>query len=223
MSRETRGIDSCNNEIVWEYHGSKIGFISTILQLIFFNAFIFWMVSDVMKRDIHINDTKVLVALLIFAYVCMTSPYRLLRLLNQKTMYVKGDTLYLARYIGTTSSIPLKFVYITQEKTMAFGVLQKGGSSLIFFDTFGFNKHYLLFHYFSFINPRLFILPLGSNNLDKLYEILSPKDIETYLLNTEEENYLFCKRNVIISCEDVLYPKIDFDKIDRLREEKNNV
>ena len=199
-----------NDDVIWKYRDNRVGFLVTLIHLLIATIFFYYLLIEGINKYLSKSDTSFFMTLmLLFAViVCLYPPYRLIKLLNQKALYLTKENIVLEKHIGKPTIIPLGVSYISNYSSM-WGAIILGMSSVLTFNRIDSKNH----------KKISFILAFGSGNLEELYSYLLPK-IETYLIGLQEKEYIECK--ISLNIDGKMDSRIDFDKIERLRKEKEN-
>ncbi|GAB0173298.1 hypothetical protein [Helicobacter trogontum] len=199
-----------NNDIIWKYRENQVGFLITLIHLLIATIFFCYLLIEGINKYLSKNDTSFFMTLLLLlaATACLYPSYRLIKLLNQKALYLTKKDIVFEKYIGKTIIAPLGVSYISTYSSM-WGAIILGMSSVLTFNRIDSKNH----------KKISFILAFGSGNLEELYSYLLPK-IETYLIGLQEKEYIECK--ISLNIDGKMDSRIDFDKIERLRKEKEN-
>ncbi len=189
-----------------------MGFLISVFLLLFLSIVCCLAIFKGIEKFINNDDADFFMTLLLLfaSLACLYPPYRLLRLLNQKNVYITKDKLFIEKYLGKTIVLPLGTFYTYRISTI-WGFTTGMSSAILLHKIECDNK-------LSFI-IQSFIEPFGTNNLDELYSLLLPK-IEDSLL--ELDNNAYAKLKTQINIVGNINPQIDFNKIDKLREEQSN-
>ena len=206
--QENIKLDSNGDEIVWELETRKNLFfwlwswITKIGLITFCVCFIFMYLSFTKWSDFIILFVLVGVIL----YVSITS----YTTLNLKSMYATKNNFYIKKYFGESISLPLGSFYIA---------LRLGDYS---FQTLAFITRLSIILFIN--NERKYYCELSivKDNFDILEKILK-QHTESYLMSLDQKDYatIFIP-NIKHDINRGYTAKIDFDKIDKLRKEKEN-
>lgn len=203
---ESIKLDSNGDEIIWELERKK-NFL--ICLNIFWSYFVRCGIIGFCLFIVYLAFTRdkdwIFILLFLFAIFTIYSFGKdLLQYLNCKTIYLTEKNLCIKKYIGDDIVLSL-------------------GSFIIYsfwsFKKLSFDTEYAIELFerkkrvYSFLNSF-------NTNIDEIYPILQAY-IENYLINAEERVYLLAKRNGWHKNGTPLN-YLDFDKIDKLRKEKEN-
>ena len=205
---ELKKFDSHSN-IVWKYKRNNINFsISIVLLLIPSIVYFYFLIEGFNKYINRKDDTDFLTALALLAGVaiCLFPPYRLIKFLNQKALYITQENIVFEKYIGKTTIMPSGVLCFYE--IGIFGVFVNGGTTKVIFYRID-SKDY---------EPLLYFIMSG-DELKELYACLLPK-IEAYLIELKEEDYMDCK--LVLNIRERMNRKIDLKKIEKLRKERKN-
>ncbi|RDU58946.1 hypothetical protein CQA53_11725 [Helicobacter didelphidarum] len=207
---ESKKLDSNGDGIVWEYRESQIDFFITLILSLPFAIFFCSLLIEGIHKFSNRNDTSLFMTLLLLfcAFICIYPSYRLIKLLNQKALYLTKENIVVEKYIGKTIIAPLGISYISNYSSI-WGTAIFGMSSELTFYRID-SEHY---------KKISFILAFGCGNIEELYSYLLPK-LETYLIGLQEEEYIECK--IVLNIDGKMDSRIDFNKIERLRKEQEN-
>ena len=205
-----------DEDIIWQLkRKSNVGYFITILHLVFFSYILGWwfpigIIENLINRDLE--TITMALALLVLLFIAPMPIHRLFRLLNQKNIYMTKNNLIFEKYVGKTKKLSLaEPLYIYIDLPFWTGAMIFGGSSEVKFYKMRLNDR------FPFGNVVSFIEVWGGTNIDEIYPYLLPM-IEKCLLNADKNDFLIYKIDLQ---QDELYPKINWDKIDKLREANN--
>lgn len=199
-----------HSDIIWKYRENKAGLFITLIHLIPATIFFCYLLIEGIHKFLNRSDTGLFMTLILLfgAFACLYPLYRLIKLLNQKALYLTSENIVVEKYIGKTIIAPLGVSYIDDYETM-WGAILYGMSSVLTFYRID-SKHY---------KKISFILSFGCANIEELYLCLLPK-LEAYLIELQEKEYMECKR--ILNIAGNMNSRIDFKKIERLRKEREN-
>ena len=202
-----------NDKILWTYKTNCIGFFVSTILLFSLSIFCCFVVVKGIEKYLNRNDADLFMTLLLIiaTLVCIYPAYILLRLLNQKNIYITKDKLFIEKYLGKTIILSLGTFYASPQSPIWVWSYAVGMTSMILL--------YKIQPKCPLIPESSFIVPFGANNLDEFYNLLLPK-IETYLSTLKEKDYIKCK--ISIDIDDGMNGKIDFKKIDKLREKNDD-
>ena len=216
-SQNSKRYDTNGDEIIWRLkRKSNIGYFITLLHLIFFSYVLGWwfpveIIENLINRDLE--TITMALAFLVLLFIALMPMYRLFRLLNRKKIYITKNNLVFEKYLGKTKKISLaEPLYIYIDLPFFAGAMIFGGSSEVKFYKMGLNDR------FPFGNVVSFIQDWGGSNIDELYSFLLPM-IEKSLLNADKNDFLIYK--ISLQHEHFIYPKIDWDKIEKMRNKQN--
>lgn len=218
-SNQNPRFDKNGEEIIWRLkHKSSVGYFITILHLVFFSYILGWwfpidIIENLINRDLE--TITMALALLVLLFIALMPIHRLFRLLNQKTIYLTKNHFIIERYLGKTKKLSLaEPLYICIDLPFWTGAMIFGGSSEVKFYKMRLNDK------FPFGNIASFIESCGGTNIDEIYPYLLPM-IEKRLLDADKNDFLIYKIDLQVEhCH--IYPKVDWDKIDKLRDKQND-
>ena len=92
---ESKKLDSNGDEIVWKYKEKKVGFFITLIHLIPVTIFFLYLLIEGIHKFSHRNDTDLFMTLILLvgAFICICPLYRLIKLLNQKALYITNKNI----------------------------------------------------------------------------------------------------------------------------------
>ena len=203
------------DEILWRLkHKSSVGYFITILHLVFFSYLLGWWFPVGIIENFNGNNLGFVVMILVLLCIGLAPIYRLFRLLNQKDIYLTKNHFVIKKHLGKTKKISLaEPLYICIDLPFWVGAMVFGGSSEVKFYKMRLNDK------FPFGNIASFIEDWVGTNIDKIYPYLLPM-IEKRLLDADKNDFLIYK--IVLQVEHYhIYPKVDWDKIDKIREANN--
>lgn len=216
---DSKKLDSNGDEIVWELkHKKTLGFFwSWIARVGYFTIGAVFIVVGLEKYFSKENNGLLISVILLVLIILwfFTSPLLIYKTLNARKIFIKNNNLILQKYIGKDIDLPLGtfFIDIRNPTWVA---------TLLVCD----NVEIVDFH-----GKNIYTLQLIENNienLNQLYVILNPY-INDFLSFLDKDSY-HKTYNILLPITQNFHSNLykeknrqfDFDKIDKLRKEKEN-
>ncbi|KPH49670.1 hypothetical protein HPU229334_02075 [Helicobacter pullorum] len=205
-------LDSNGDEIIWELE-KKINILNVLwswgILIIFVLAMFFVFILLPLKYGLNI---KTFVILIIGILAIIAILYDIFyQTLNIQKIYATKHYLTIKRLLNKDIKIPLGSFYIRLTSEPSPFILDTIGC-FNFVSIISLQEQKTLYR---FILPS--VNPLKSTNFNLLEQIITPK-IEAYLISVSQDNY---KKITLKEHPEVIGSKINFNKIEKLRKEKN--
>lgn len=121
IKQDLARLDSNGDDILWKYRERRIDFfITLILSLPFVIFFCNLLVEGIHKFSDRSDTSLFMTLLLLFgAFLCIYPSYRLIKLFNQKALYLTEEHIIVEKYIGKTIRAPLGVSYTSIDLDLA--------------------------------------------------------------------------------------------------------
>ena len=199
---ESKKLDSNGDEIVWELKRTKnIFFCINFLWSMLFRFCVLCFLAYIVF--VYFDKLHFLI-LLPIALIMLYYLFGVALSLNLKTIQITHNNFILKKYIGSDIILPLGSFYICEEDEII----------KISFDTIIAIRKLAIKATF----PKYFFIDFGNTNIQEIYETIKPY-IKNSLIQMNQSDYDYFKNNSLFK-DGLPSNYIDFDKIDKLRKEK---